>query len=288
VIERGAKRELPGVAKMRAARPFTVPAFSWLVYGLLLMPYIAIRSLGDGWLPWHDGEALERRFFFGTPTRFLQDHIYARDLTWFDFAGFLLHISWFIAPLVVFVVIAIFERKRFPEFIAWCLACSYLSDIGYLVLPVRPPWMEAGITRVLEVRQFIPYTGVDNNPVAALPSLHAAFPLMMALFVFARCPRLRKMAWALTAYALAIGFAVVYLGEHWLLDVLSGYVFAGGIALLFTAPAVSRALNALPGQLPRRLAAWDAKLYAASCRPADPGDELAARRAAREAKGRAA
>jgi len=60
--------------------------------------------------------------------------------------------------------------------------------------------------------------------VAAMPSLHAAYALLFALFV----TRLFKTRWRYVAwiYPLLIWVGTVYQGEHYVIDVLAGILFA--------------------------------------------------------------
>jgi membrane-associated phospholipid phosphatase len=55
--------------------------------------------------------------------------------------------------------------------------------------------------------------------VAAVPSLHAAYSLFVVLLVWRIWPRLAPLAFA---YAFAMQFAVVYLGEHYIIDLVVG------------------------------------------------------------------
>jgi membrane-associated phospholipid phosphatase len=61
------------------------------------------------------------------------------------------------------------------------------------------------------------------NLVAAVPSLHAAYPLLMTLFVGAKLPKLVPL---LTVYVLAVWMAIVYLGEHYVFDIVTGVIYA--------------------------------------------------------------
>jgi membrane-associated phospholipid phosphatase len=221
-------------------------AAAWGAYGALITPYIYIRSLGADLLAWHDGGRIERAVMYREPTRLLQDSLYD-GTSWIDYSGFLLHMSWFFAPIAVSLLVSLFERRRLFELFGWLVACSHLANIGFLLLPLRPPWMEAGIHRILEERAFVEYVGVDNNPVAAFPSLHAAIPMVMGLFLLLRCQKVRQVGWVLVVYALLVGLAVVYLGEHWVIDVVAGYALAGGVAVLFMHPASKRASRRVPG-----------------------------------------
>jgi len=61
------------------------------------------------------------------------------------------------------------------------------------------------------------------NPVAAVPSLHAAYTLLITLFLWRSAPR-----WArplLAAYPLAMAFALTYTAEHYVFDILLGWTY---------------------------------------------------------------
>jgi membrane-associated phospholipid phosphatase len=63
-----------------------------------------------------------------------------------------------------------------------------------------------------------------SNRVAAMPSLHAAVPAMLLFFSW---PLVRAWARAgLTLYALAMALTLVYGGEHYVADVLAGWLYA--------------------------------------------------------------
>jgi membrane-associated phospholipid phosphatase len=65
----------------------------------------------------------------------------------------------------------------------------------------------------------------DNfvNTVAAMPSLHAAYPFMLMLFFW---PAGRLVRVVLGAYTLAMAFTLVYGGEHFVVDILVGWAMA--------------------------------------------------------------
>ncbi|HML97936.1 MAG TPA: phosphatase PAP2 family protein [Tepidiformaceae bacterium] len=235
---------------------------TWGIFALLLLPYVAIRGKGDELFSPIGFEGLERAAFFGVPTRFLQEHLYTRDMVWLDAFGLAMHLSWFFLPFVFSLVVAFTERKKMLEFYCWVLAASYLSTIFYLLMPVRPPWMEEGITRVLAERSFIEYTQADDNPFAAFPSLHAAIPMVIAMFFWLRSERGTALALPLAIHGLLISAAVVYLGEHWVLDVLAGWAMAGVVAWLFVSPGVRAALQRIPGDPLRRVQELDARIVA--------------------------
>jgi hypothetical protein len=74
---------------------------------------------------------------------------------------------------------------------------------------------------------FFSYTvySISSNDVAAFPSLHAGYPFLA--FLFAR-RAFGRVGWLMLAYTACIWFSIVYLGEHWVVDIIGGVVYAFG------------------------------------------------------------
>jgi hypothetical protein len=83
-----------------------------------------------------------------------------------------------------------------------------------------------------------------GDAIAAMPSEHAAFPVL-ELLAFARLGR--RYAIGFSCWVLAVLFSVVYLGEHWVTDVLAGWLLAVAV-VAFVRWYVSRA--AFPAHRP--------------------------------------
>jgi hypothetical protein len=86
----------------------------------------------------------------------------------------------------------------------------------------------------------------DINPIAAMPSLHAALPALCALIGLHEFGR---RSWPLFAWAALVVFAIVYLGEHYLVDAVAGVLLAGAVS--FVVYRVDFAALALAGRMPR-------------------------------------
>jgi len=63
------------------------------------------------------------------------------------------------------------------------------------------------------------YGFLGGNPWAAFPSLHFACSLMAAILLTEAGPVEGAIGWA---YCLSLGFALVYLGEHYVIDLIAG------------------------------------------------------------------
>ena len=69
---------------------------------------------------------------------------------------------------------------------------------------------------------------VSVNMVAAIPSLHAALSVMIAAFLWSRVQRGFRPI--LVAYVLMMAFTLVYSAEHYIIDILLGWVLAAVVA----------------------------------------------------------
>jgi len=111
--------------------------------------------------------------------------------------------------------------------------------LTYLLFPSAPPWLAAqngyldGVTRVLgQTINLLPdrldmpsiYRQLNPNMVAAIPSLHAAYPFLVLLFALRFFGR---RGLVVAPYVLAVWLAVIYLGEHYAIDVILGAAYAG-------------------------------------------------------------
>jgi membrane-associated phospholipid phosphatase len=90
------------------------------------------------------------------------------------------------------------------------------------------------------------YGVLGGNPLAAMPSLHFATSVTAAHVLARTGRRARAFGWA---YALTLGVALVYLGEHYVVDLAAGLVLAEGIrcAVPLVAPVADRVSGVVQG-----------------------------------------
>jgi len=99
------------------------------------------------------------------------------------------------------------------------------------------PWIERISTRgwdrlgVPQAKALIDEGQAGVNQVAAVPSLHAAISMLITVFFW---PRVRKR-WRplLAGYALVMAFALVYAAEHYVFDILLGWLLTGTVSYAF-------------------------------------------------------
>jgi hypothetical protein len=214
-------------------------------------PVKADRALGLGTTP-----TLRLQRAFGKPASFAA---WEKLLVWS-------HWLWFAFPHGTAAYVLLRHRDQFPKAAAQIYATFDVGVIGYWAIPTAPPWyaaqkglMEDG--RTPELRRMMveygeqfwrsgwaPLYGVlGGNPLAAMPSLHFATSVTAA-HVLADTGRVAGvLGWT---YAATLGLALVYLGEHYVVDLAAGLAVAEGVRAATPAFApfanrLSRALQAL-------------------------------------------
>ncbi|SED29641.1 PAP2 superfamily protein [Nocardioides exalbidus] len=187
------------------------------------------------------GPARGDEALFGTvPTVWLQAQVVDGTAHWWDALAALVYVTHFLTIPLITAVAWFRLRDRFGEWLTAVLTMSVLGIAVYLAYPAAPPWLAADLGAVGPVERISSLgwhsLGLDpvarlvesgqsgSNPVAAMPSLHAAAALLAALFLW----RSVGTAWRITlaAYALAMALTLVYTGEHYVVDVVAGWTVA--------------------------------------------------------------
>jgi membrane-associated phospholipid phosphatase len=110
---------------------------------------------------------------------------------------------------------------------------------------VRRIMVEAGTEFWGEFWQRL-YDSLGRNPFAAMPSLHFGTSVMAAHVLGEVGTKEAIAGWT---YTLALGFALVYLGEHYVTDLVAGFALAETVRLV--APRVAPALSSVAESLRR-------------------------------------
>jgi membrane-associated phospholipid phosphatase len=219
----------------------------WLPTMILLSAYDFSRgaadSLGIG-VHVHPMIDFDRFLFFGTtPTQWLQAHLNdPKIVNWLDVAFTLIYTSYFIVPFTVAGFLWARDRLEFLRFF-WRIVTLFAAGLAtYIAFPAAPPWMAAdmgllhGVARTTSDGWKVIGGGTSGlfdegqasvNLVAAVPSLHSAFTMLVALFLWPRVRRpLRPL---LLLYPLVMGLTLMATGEHYFFDVLVGWMYAGSV-----------------------------------------------------------
>lgn len=153
------------------------------------------------------------------------------------------HWLWFAVPHGSLLYVLLRHPHRFGRAAVMTYAVFDLGAIFYWVVPTAPPWYAAseagrgdeldGHHRQIVVRRMMVeygeffwkdgwgplYSVLGGNPLAAMPSLHFATSMMAAQLLAETGSLAGALGWAYTA---TLGVALVYLGEHYVADLLAG------------------------------------------------------------------
>jgi membrane-associated phospholipid phosphatase len=184
----------------------------------------------------------DRRLFGGTlPTEYLQAHLcgvpcaHTTPPRWYDVLLTTVYYSFFFVPLLTAAGLWLRDRWAWVAFMRRWIVLYLAALVVYVTYPMAPPWMAAekglispDVDRITSRGWFdLGEVGVHQsvaavtNQVAAMPSLHAGVALLVGWFGFARLRG--RWRWLLLLYPLAMGFALVYYGEHYVVDILAGF-----------------------------------------------------------------
>ena len=227
----------------------------WIPFIALFFAYELMRGYADKFgqaIHVTDVISIERIIGLGgLPTSWLQGLLHAGPATSPDNLATISVVFYFLhfpLPLAIGFLLWIHQRRVYYDFVAALIVLSMAAFVTFLLLPVAPPWWAAEnhvVTGVLHLRDvgfqglsqtfgfgnyFYSYSvySISSNDVAAFPSLHAAYPFLA--FLFAR-RAFGRTGWMMLAYTACVWFAIVYLGEHWVVDIIGGVVYATGAYL---------------------------------------------------------
>jgi membrane-associated phospholipid phosphatase len=174
------------------------------------------------------------------PTVWLQQRLYdAGHLHWYDVAVWCVYLSHFFAIWLVAAALWKLAHDRFGRYVCLLVLLTLMGFMTYWLYPAQPPWLAADLGELPPVAKVVPtvwdHLGVPVaadlfetgdglvNLVAAMPSLHAAYPAMLLLFFWGDGKWWRI---GLGLYTLAMAFTLVYGGEHFVADILLGWLYA--------------------------------------------------------------
>jgi len=211
---------------------------------------------------------IDRMIGLGTPPTLRLQRMFAAPGSINRFERVLVwsHWMWFAVPHAAVGYVLLRNRDRFGRAAALTYAVFDLGAMVYWVYPTAPPWYASAQGRLEDghtprVRRMMIeygeqfwedhwgplYSLLGGNPLAAMPSLHFATSVNAAHILAEQGPVEGAIAWG---YALTLGLALVYLGEHYVVDLLAGLALAEGVrkaapALTPAARAFSRTVQAL-------------------------------------------
>ncbi len=214
----------------------------WLPFALILVVYDFTR----GWartlgitIHYTPQLDVDKALFGVVPTVWLQERLYSPQPHWWQVATSLCYLSHFVVPFVIAGVLWWRDRKRFVAFAGRFCTLAYAGLLTYILFPAAPPWIagEKGLIPPVKrlssqgwsllgmhrASDLVEKGQATVNLYAAVPSLHAAFSGIVAAYLWPTANKwLRPL---LVAYPLLMGFTLVFGGEHYVSDILLGWIY---------------------------------------------------------------
>lgn len=176
---------------------------------------------------WQDGRLL-------TPNEYWSLHRY----TLLDIAAGIFYLCWVPVPLAFAGFLFFKDRRQFLYFSLSFLLVNLIGFAFYYIYPAAPPWYVqqygfgfipgtpgntaglAAFDRIFHVGIFKALYAKSSNVFAAMPSLHAAYPLIVLYYGIKN--KLGAVNLLFVLVMAGIWFSAVYSGHHYVLDVLAG------------------------------------------------------------------
>ena len=218
----------------------------------LLLVYESFRGLAD-----HLNSHVNYQFMITVdrwiglgqlPTERLQHLLWRGSAHWWDFMAYFFYMLHFVLPFALALLIWKKRESYYWRYITTFVVVSFAGFLTYLAFPAAPPWLASDkglIAPIAHVSSYVwqaaglhdfpsVYNKISPNAVAAMPSLHAAYATLIAIFTIKLFRS--RWRWLILLHPFMIYFGTVYTGEHYVIDELAGIAY--GVAAYFAAPWV--------------------------------------------------
>lgn len=217
------------------------------------VPFLGMLVVYDSMRGWADDVSGEVNYWqmihfdswlgAGTlPTTRLQELWWDGSVNWYDFYFYFLYTLHFLVPVIMGLLLWRYRPTLYWPFVWTLVGASFVAFFIYIAFPAAPPWLaheqgyvtgnlhriSSDVWWAMGVQNFSEvYKNISPNAVAAVPSLHSAYPLIATLFIgFAF--GFRK-TWYMWLYPISMWIGVVYLGEHYVFDVVAAVVLVAAV-----------------------------------------------------------
>jgi membrane-associated phospholipid phosphatase len=222
-------------------------AIDCLLYAAMWYAYERTRGAADALgfpLQVEAMRDVDRFLFLGNdPNVVLQEHFWHDTVRWWDVVASLTYHTHFVLPVVAIAILWVASHRQWVRFMKRFATLLLVACAMFVVLPTAPPWMVSQKYELMAALHRDPGRGVvhigfkgfvhsynvalgNGNPVAAMPSLHASFALIVPAF-FLPWIKPRWLKVLVLAFPLVMLTSLVYLGEHWAIDGLVGWAIVG-------------------------------------------------------------
>jgi hypothetical protein len=216
----------------------------WLPLVLVLFGYGILRGYASHtlWGPFYRPQIwLDTHVGLGVdPTVQLQHWLYRPGLHFWDYLVWACYMSHFFTSFIIAGVLWKTNYPKFRRFVPMFVGLTFIGYITYVLYPAMPPWMASQFGHIPPTTRIIDqvwkhlhiglgqalFAGGDkfDNNVAAMPSLHGAYPMLICLFFWKGASTRKRVL--LAAYPICMAFTLVYTSEHFVTDIFVGWIYA--------------------------------------------------------------
>jgi membrane-associated phospholipid phosphatase len=206
-------------------------ARSWLPFVSILLSYEALAGVVGSYASSKLIISLYPidKFLWGfNLTGWVQTTFYSTTMT--EVASFFYTLHF---PLVVLTsgTLWYFRRQLFGKYTVVMIITSYAALATFVFAPTAPPWYQGVAVNlyqstgaaVLPNAMSSAIGMIESDQFAAFPSLHTAYAVIFCYFMIKLDRRLAFVAVPVTC---AILFSTLYLGQHYLIDLIGGATYA--------------------------------------------------------------
>ena len=206
---------------------------NWTPFMILLLSYEALQGIA-GFVASRGSvvslATLDRSLWGFNVTGFVQSAFSSQDLTYIATFLYSLHFPLVIATAIFFWYS---DRATYTKYVYALLITSYLSLFTFVLMPTAPPWysgvalnsvgsstgsMSGFFNGIAQLSR-----AIESDKFAAFPSLHGAYAV---LFCYYMIRSRRKLAIVALPLTFGILFSTLYLGQHYLIDLVGGAIYA--------------------------------------------------------------
>lgn len=216
--------------------------WDWMPFIFILISYDFLRIFVENLAPkthYLEPAGVDFLIFQAIPAEVLQRiFFHPPTLAWYDFLATFFYFQHFALFVSFAFLLWINSKNYFKEFVTAISLLSYSAWATYFIFPAAPPWLAAergyigGVSKILDfVLKTVPgkldlpatYHNLNPNPIAGIPSMHTAYVVLIFLFAL-RYFKLKALSFLL--YVLGVLISLVYLGEHYVIDIIAGILYA--------------------------------------------------------------
>ena len=230
----------------------------WLPLVVVLFGYGILRGYASHtlWGPFYRPQVWFDTHVAGfgvDPTVQLQRWLYRPGLHVWDYLVWACYMTHFFASFIIAGVLWKTNYAKFRRYVPLFVMLTFIGYITYVLYPAMPPWMASQFGHIPPTTRIIDqvwkhlhiglgqalFAGGDkfDNNVAAMPSLHGAYPMLICAFFWKGSSARKRVL--LAAYPICMAFSLVYTGEHFVTDIFVGWIYVA-ITMYFGSKLLDR------------------------------------------------